>query len=116
METPSSISTDTMHRLSSCLAYFGKDFPSDNLADLFRRLHRWSNDKRHAHLALFLEETIAVIREEVDKLPKPIPEEVASLQNIVGLVDGFEAIRTTPIGGALEGSLLVVLQIAALIG
>lgn len=116
METPSSISTDTMNRLSTRLAYFGKDFPSDNLTDLFRRLHRWSKDKRHAYLALFLEESVAVVRDEVEKLPKPVPEQVTNLQNIGSLVDGFEAIRTTPIGGALEGTLLVVLQIAALIG
>ena len=116
MDTPSSISTDTMSHLSSRLAFFGNDFPSDNLTDLFRRLHRWSKDKRFHFLALFLEESVAVIRSETTKLSQSVPEQVSSPQTILALVDGFDAIRTTPVGGAIESALLCILQIGALIG
>lgn len=116
MDTPSSLSSNIMNALTSRLAFFGNDFPSDNLADLFRRLHRWSKDKKFHVLAWFLDECVAVIREELDGLTQPVPDEVSSIQNILALLDGWEAIRTTPVGGAIESALLSVLQIAAVIG
>ncbi|KAJ5323477.1 Type I Iterative PKS [Penicillium atrosanguineum] len=116
MNTPSSHSSDMMGQLRNKLAYFGNDFPSDNLADLFRRLHRWSKDKKFHFLALFLDESIAVVREELAKLSKPIPEKLISIQNIVGLHEAFEAVRTESIGEAIASSLLCILQIGALIG
>lgn len=105
-----------MGSLRGRLVYFGNDFPSDNQIDLFRRLHRWSKDKRFTVLALFLEDSVAVIRDEINQLSQPVPDHVASIQNIVGLVDAWEPIRTTPIGGAIESALLCVLQIGVLIG
>ncbi|KAJ5716446.1 polyketide synthase [Penicillium malachiteum] len=118
MDTPSSISTSTdiERDLQHRLVFFGNDFPSDNLADLFRRLHRWSKDAKFRALALFLDESIAVLSTEISQLSQDIPGEVSCLQNVVGLVNAYEAVRTTPIGGALESSLLCVLQIGALIG
>ncbi|CAI7654954.1 unnamed protein product [Penicillium glandicola] len=115
MDTPSSISS-AMDHLSTRLAFFGNDFPSENLNELFRRLHRWSKDKKFRMLALFLDESVVVIREEISGLSQPVPREVSSLQSILGLVDGWDAIRTTPIGGAIESALLCVLQIGVLIG
>lgn len=105
-----------MGRLHTRLAFFGNDFPSDNLTDIFRRLHRWSKDKRFRVLGLFFDECVAVLRQEIAGLSQPIPREVSSLQTILGLVDGWEAIRTTPVGGAIESALLCVLQIGVLIG
>lgn len=116
MDTPSSLSTETMSRLSSRLLFFGNDFPSDNLGDLFRRLHRWSKDKRFTVLGLFLEDAVAVIKSEIGQLSQPVPEQVSSIQSIMGLVDAYEAIRITPIGASLESALLCTLQIAVLIG
>ncbi|KAJ5573557.1 Type I Iterative PKS [Penicillium hispanicum] len=116
MDTPSSLSTETMSRLSSRLLFFGNDFPSDNLGDLFRRLHRWSKDKRFTILALFLEDSVAVIKSEIGKLSQPVPEQVSSIQTIMGLVDAYEAIRISPIGASLESALLCILQIGVLIG
>lgn len=116
MDTPSSLSSDVMASLRGRLVLFGNDFPSDSLIDLFRRLHRWSKDKRFTVLALSLEESLAVIREEVNKLSQPVPDHVACIQNIVALVDAWEPIRTTPVGGAIESALLCVLQVGILIG
>lgn len=96
--------------------FFGNDFPSDSLIDLFRRLHRWSKDKRFTKLALFLEESVTVIQEEIHQLSQSVPDQIISIQNIVGLVDAWEPIRTTPVGGAIESALLCVLQIGVLIG
>jgi asperthecin polyketide synthase len=116
MDTPSSFSTDSMGRLKSRLAYFGNDFPSDNLADLFRRLHRWSKDKKFSFLALFIEGSVAVVKEELGKLSQPIPDGLTSIQNIVGLVEAFEPIRTAATGEAIASSLLCILQLGMLIG
>ncbi|KAJ5089210.1 polyketide synthase [Penicillium argentinense] len=116
MDTPSSISSDVMGHLDTRLAFFGNDFPSDNLTELFRRLHRWSKDKKFCTLASFLEECVATIKNEILGLSQPVPREVSALQTILGLVEGWEAIRTTPIGGALESALLCMLQVGVLIG
>ncbi|KAJ5737573.1 polyketide synthase [Penicillium malachiteum] len=118
MDTPSSISTSTdiERDLRHRLIFFGNDFPSDNLADLFRRLHRWSKDAKFRVLALFLDESIAVLNTEISQLSQNTPDKISCLQNVVGLVSAYEAVRTTPIGGALESSLLCILQIGALIG
>lgn len=116
METPSSLSTDTMNRFTSRLAFFGNDFPSGNIPDLFRRLHRWSKDKKFHVLALFMEESVATLIHEMNHLSQRIPSELTSAQNILGFVDGWGGTRFTPVGGAIETALLCILQLGILIG
>lgn len=116
METPSSLSTETMNRFSSRLVFFGNDFPSGNLPDFFRRLHRWSKDKKFQVLALFMEKCVAALNHEINQLAQQAPPQFTSVQNILGLVDGWEASRLTPIGGAVETALLCILQLGMLIG
>lgn len=116
METPSSLSTDTMDRFSSRLVFFGNDFPSGNIPDLFRRLHRWSKDKKFYVLALFMEECVATVNHEIGQLSQIVPSELNTFQNILGLVEGWEATRLTPVGGAVETALLCILQLGMLIG
>lgn len=116
METPSSLSTDTMNRFNSRLVFFGNDFPSGNIPDLFRRLHRWSKDKKFRVLALFMEECVATINHEIDQLSQQLPAELTSVQNMLGLVDVWEASRFTSVGGAVETALLCILQLGMLIG
>ncbi|KAJ5177089.1 Type I Iterative PKS [Penicillium canariense] len=102
MDTPSSLSTDEMNRFSSRLAFFGNDFPSGNIADLFRRLHRWSKDKRFHFLAFFLDECVSTINDEVILLSQSVPAQLIRIQTIMGLVDGWEANRLAPVGGRLR--------------
>ena len=115
MDTPSSLSTDTMNDFSSKLVFFSNEFPSDDLQDLFRRLHINSKDNRFPSLAMFLDECTTVIKEECLKLPQPLQDLLPPFQFVLALVDrgGF---RHGPLGGALESALLCILEIGMLIG
>lgn len=110
MESPASDMSD-INDFTTKLAFFGNEFPNEDLKDLFRRLQRYSKDKRFRFLALFLDEAIAVLREELLKLPHTLQNLVPPFQTVLGLVD----LRKGPLGGAIESALLCVLQIGMFI-
>ncbi|KAJ5907011.1 uncharacterized protein N7473_003927 [Penicillium subrubescens] len=56
-----------MSRFSSRLAFFGDEFPSGNIPDLFWRLHRCSKDKNFHILALFMEDVLIGHHEATDE-------------------------------------------------
>jgi hypothetical protein len=53
-----------------------------------------------------MEECVATLNHEIDQLSQHPPSELTSVQNILGLVDGWEASRFTPVGGAVETAIL----------
>lgn len=97
------------------LIYFGNDFPSDNLQDLFRRLYHQSQDRSHPNLARFIQEATLVVREEVRALPAKLQSLVPAFETIFDLAD-LPDLRQGPLGGLIDGMLLCVVHIAALIG
>lgn len=111
METPGSDSTDGMSDFTTKVAFFGNDFPNDDLKDLLRRLQRCSKGKKFRSLALFLDEVNAVLREELLHLPQSLQALVPPFQTVLDLVD----FRQGPLGGAVDGALLCVLQVGMLI-
>ncbi len=115
MDTPSSLSIDAVNDFTTKLVFFSNEFPSDDLQDLFRRLHRHSKDKRFRLLATFLEECTTVIKEETLKMPQPLQDLLPPFQTVLNLADQGE-FRQGPLGGALESALLCVLEIGMLIG
>ncbi|KAJ5952332.1 uncharacterized protein N7479_010745 [Penicillium vulpinum] len=97
------------------VAYFGNEFPIDDLKDLFRRLYGHSKDKRHAGLARFIHEATSVVREEVRLLPAALRTLVPPFQTIFDLANDAE-LRSGPLGGSIDGMLLCALQLATFIG
>jgi hypothetical protein len=97
------------------VAYFSNEFPGDDLRDLFRHLHVHSKDKRHPILNNFIYEATEALREELRLLPNALRNLVPHFDTIFGLAD-HDDLRTGPLGGAIDGMLLCVLQLATLVG
>jgi asperthecin polyketide synthase len=97
------------------LVFFGNEFPTDDLKDLFRRLLRHSRDRRFRVLAAFLEESTVVLKDEVSKLPRPLKDLVPHFANVLTLVEHGD-FRQGPLGAAIESALLTVLELGMLIG
>jgi hypothetical protein len=95
--------------------YFSNESPSDDMRDLMRRLYLHSKDKRHPLLAKFIHEATEAVREEVRNLPNTLRLLVSPFDNVFDLAHHSE-LHTGPLGGAVTGMLLCVLQLANVIG
>lgn len=97
------------------LAYFGNEFPADSLGELTRRLQDYSRDRRHYILAKFIHEATLVVREEIASLPGELRLLVPPFTTVFSLAENTP-LREGPLGAAVNGMLLCVLQLAAFIG
>lgn len=111
----SDFSLEPVEHTKMRVAYFSNEFPGDDLRELFRHLHVHSKDKRHPILAKFIHEATEALHEEVRLLPNTLRTLVPSFETIFNLAD-HDGLRTGPLGGAVDGMLLCVLQLATLIG
>jgi hypothetical protein len=122
MDTPSS--SDSSGKLpvdfSTKLIFFSHEFPCDDLQELFRYLQRNSKKKRFPLLATFLADSTAVLKEEALKLPQSLQDllPIFNSQTFLGIAAGLAKgdLKKGPLGGALEGALLCILEIGMLIG
>ena len=101
---------------STEIVLFSHEFPSDDVQELFRSLHRHSKGLRFPLLAAFLTESNRVLKEEISKLPKHLQDEIPSFHTVTTLAIHFDELRKGPLGGAWEGAFLCIYQIAMLIG
>ena len=97
------------------LVYFSNEFPRDDLQDLFRGLHNHSKDNRHSILAQFIIETTWAIKDEVRRLPTELKQLIPPFETILNWAENTE-LREGLICGAVDGVLLVVIQLATYIG
>ena len=97
------------------LVYFSNEFPRDDLQDLFRRLHNPSKDKHHPSLAQFINETTWAVKDEVRRLPTELKQLIPPFENVLSWAENTE-LREGLICGAVDGVLLVVVQLATYIG
>lgn len=98
------------------LVFFSHEFPCDDLQELFRCLHRHSKEKSFPLLAAFLEECTTVLMEEALKLPHSVADLLGPFQTLLALVARLGKLRKGPLGGAMDGALLCILEIGMLIG
>ncbi|KAK8064116.1 ketoacyl-synt-domain-containing protein [Apiospora saccharicola] len=96
------------------LLYFSNEFPRDDLATLCRRLHMLSKQRRHPVLARFLDEATELIRAEVRLLPASLQAQFTPFSVVLNFVDHAE-LRSGPLGAAIDGVLLVAVQLGTLI-
>lgn len=97
------------------ILYFSNEFPSDDLQNLFRKLHQHSQSRRHSVLARFLGEATLAIREELRQLPTALKALVPPFETILNFAD-FSELRKGPLCGSIEGVLLCTLELGTLIG
>lgn len=95
---------------------FSHEFPSDDVQELFRGLHRHSKGRKFVLLAAFLTECDHILKEEIARLPKHLQDQLPPFQTVTKLVSNFDELRKGPLGGAWEGAFLCIYQIAMLIG
>jgi hypothetical protein len=114
MDTPSQSSGEMIS--SPRLILFSHEFPVESLTDLFGSLQRHSRERRLPLLAGFLAECTVVLREEVLKLPRQLQHTLPPFKSVMTLATNLDELRKTPIGGAWEGALLCVLELAMFIG
>jgi hypothetical protein len=117
MDTDSQSSMSSLEGdLTTRLLLFSHEFPSDDVQELFRSIHRHSKGRKFPLLATFLSECDMIIKEEVVKLPKYLQEDIPAFHTVTGLALHFDELRKGPLGGSWEGAFLCIYQIATLIG
>ncbi|KAI4727455.1 polyketide synthase [Aureobasidium sp. EXF-10728] len=116
MSTPSTASWDSIvDAKTPTLVFFGNDFPNDDTGHLYRVLHQRSAHMKCHELAHFITLCNQVIREEIARLPKSWQDQVPDFDDVLTLVDD-SAFRKGPLGGAMEGVFLIILQLGLVIG
>ncbi|UKZ82677.1 Type I Iterative PKS [Trichoderma virens FT-333] len=95
---------------------FSHELPSGVVKDLFRRLHRYAKLPRYSQLARFLQECAAVLKQEVQKLPRPLRDQVPPFHDVVTLASHWEKLKGSSLCGTWEGAFLCIYEIAMLIG
>lgn len=114
-QQPTMVQDSPDGEMQAKLVFFGNEFPSDDLKDLFRRLHQLSKDRRFRTLATFQDEATRVLQHEIAKLPQPIKDEVGHFDNLLALAEHGD-FRPGALGAAMESALLTALQLCMLIG
>ncbi|KAK4169877.1 putative beta-ketoacyl synthase domain-containing protein [Cladorrhinum sp. PSN259] len=89
------------------------EFPSGDVQDVLRRLHRHSKHPRHSLLARFLRQCVTVLRQEVQALPRDQRESIPPFADVVTLGSRWETLRCGPVGGAWEGISIGLFSAAA---
>ncbi|KFZ09857.1 hypothetical protein V501_05457 [Pseudogymnoascus sp. VKM F-4519 (FW-2642)] len=97
------------------IVYFSNDFPKDDLVDVFRRLHNHSKDKHFPILAQFIREATWAIKDEVRQLPTELKQLIPPFNTLLAWAENSQ-LREGLICGAVDGVLLVVVQLATYIG
>jgi monodictyphenone polyketide synthase len=97
------------------LLYFSNEFPKDDLQSLFRRLHNHSKDKSHPSIAQFLQQATFAIKDEIRRLPTELRQSIPPFESLLSWAEDTE-LREGIICGAIDGVLLVVAQMATIIG
>ncbi|KAJ4856976.1 starter unit:ACP transacylase in aflatoxin biosynthesis domain-containing protein [Trichoderma breve] len=95
---------------------FSHEFPSGDVKDLLRRLHRYAKLPRYSQLARFLHECASILKQEVQKLPRPLRDQVPSFHDVVTLASHWEKLKASSLCGTWEGAFLCIYEIAMLIG
>ncbi|KAF2993492.1 putative PKS-like protein biosynthetic cluster [Curvularia kusanoi] len=111
----SSSSWDSVEDAKPSLLFFNNDLPSDNINHLYRVLHRRSAELSRPQLAYFIRLCNQAIKEEIAKLPKQWQEKVPDFVDVLSLVND-DVFRKGPLGGAMEGVFLNILQIGMILG
>ncbi|KAJ5761815.1 Acyl transferase/acyl hydrolase/lysophospholipase [Penicillium nucicola] len=111
--TISSDSDRDSHKMR--VVYFSNEFPRDDLSDVFRRLHNHSKSHGQQTLAEFLSRATWAIKDEVRQLSTELKELIPPFDNLLSWSEDTE-LREGLICGAVDGVLLVLVQLATYIG
>lgn len=114
IDTPTSSESDDGSRKMD-LVYFSNDFPKDDLQTLFRHLRNQSKTRQHTILAHFLSTATSAVKHEIQALSAELKQSFRPFESLLDWVDDAE-LRKSSLCGAVDGVLLVILQLGAYIG
>ncbi|XPT01936.1 Non-reducing polyketide synthase PKS8-1 [Ascochyta lentis] len=97
------------------IVYFSNEFPKEDLQDLLRRIHNHSRSRQHPLLAQFLDEATAVVKAEIQQLATELKQIIPPFTTLLSWAENTE-LRQGLLCGAIDGVLLVLVQLAAYIG
>ncbi|RAL12385.1 non-reducing polyketide synthase tpcC [Aspergillus homomorphus CBS 101889] len=112
--TPSSEDSLTAEK-GMKVVYFGNELNHDSLPKLCQRLHSLSKDRRHPHLARFIEESTWAVRDEIRQLRPGQKAPIPPFESVLHLAEQPELCKG-PLCGSIEGVLLCTIQLATFIG
>ncbi|KAF2258308.1 thiolase-like protein [Lojkania enalia] len=95
--------------------FFGSEFPSDELRDVFYRMLLHVKDRRFRLLSAFIKESTRALKDELKLLPHFVQDQVPHFENILHLPEHGN-FREGCLGAAMENAFLVVLQVGTFIG
>lgn len=113
--TPKTCSDGQRDACKMNFIYFHNDFPKGDLQDQLRRLQNHSKDKKHPILAQFIHQATQAVKEEVQNLPTELKSIIPPFDNICTWA-ADEELREGLLCGAVDGVLLIVVQLATYIG
>nr|POE78421.1 atrochrysone carboxylic acid synthase [Quercus suber] len=96
------------------LVYCSNEFPREDLTLVFRRLRKLTKDSTHVFLAQFLKEATHAIKQEIRQLPGELRSLFGPIDSILDWAE-LNDLREGPLCGAVDGVLLVVVQVATYI-
>ncbi|KAG9871680.1 putative polyketide synthase, partial [Aureobasidium melanogenum] len=114
IDTPTSSESDDGSRKMD-LVYFSNDFPKDDLQTLFRHLRNQSKTRQHTILAHFLATATSSLKHEIQALSAELKQSFRPFESLLDWADDAE-LRRSSLCGAVDGVLLVILQLGAYIG
>ena len=115
IHTPAT-SSDSEYALSGMeIVYFSNEFPREDLQDIFRRLHNHSKEIQFSLLARFISESTRAVKDEIRTLPSEFRRLFSPFETLLSWAEDRE-LREGLLCGAVDGVLLVAVQIAAYIG
>ncbi|KAK1919829.1 Non-reducing polyketide synthase PKS8-1 [Pyrenophora teres f. teres] len=94
--------------------YFSNEFPKEDLKDVFRQLHKESKSSIHHLLARFMSEATRAVKKEIEQLPSSLKQIIPPFETLSAWAEQKE-LREGELCGAIDGVLLVLLQISVYI-
>lgn len=108
--------TDSQQRQASkALVFFGNEFPKDDLLSTFRHLHSHSKTRDLAILAQFFDEATLALKDEIRRLPSELKRLIPPFGTVLSWAENAD-LREGQLNGAVDGVLLVVVQVATFLG
>lgn len=104
---------------SAKVLYFSGELPQcDPEGDqraLFRKLKLLSKGRDHIILASLLECITLGLKQEISRLSRPQRDLVPPFETVLDLTDHVVKLRKTPLGGAIERVLVLVVQLGSFV-
>lgn len=89
--------------------------PEGDQRTLFRRLNLLSKERDHVVLASLLQCVTRALKDECSRLSRVYRDLIPPFESVLDLTDHVVHLRQTPVGGAIERVLVLVVQLGSFV-